>query len=84
MDSTTQRENPLNVFIKESNVEKILKKYDVPIRVNDISHFQRAFVHRSYLKSSMNSHVKSKKQSRYRIIAMNDSNCLVIAYWDPS
>ena len=45
-----KRENPTNVLIGCDDVSAILKKYDIIVPINDISHFRKAFVHRSYLK----------------------------------
>lgn len=45
-----RRENPSNVFIEESDVLSILKKYDINVPVKNMEHYRRAFVHRSYLK----------------------------------
>lgn len=45
-----RRENPSNVFIEESDVLSILKKYDIGVPVQNMEHYRRAFVHRSYLK----------------------------------
>ena len=45
-----KRENPNNMFITEDDVSAILAKYDIILPINDIKFFQRAFVHRSYLK----------------------------------
>jgi len=42
--------NPLNVEIRLNDVESILKKYGVPAKVDNISLYKRAFVHRSYTK----------------------------------
>ena len=45
-----RRENPDNVFITERDVMNILNKYGVTATVSDLTLFQKAFVHRSYLK----------------------------------
>lgn len=42
--------NPLNVKIKLSDVQFILSKYGVPTDVHNIALYERAFVHRSYIK----------------------------------
>lgn len=42
--------NPLNVKIKLSDVQFILSKYGLPTNVHNISLYERAFVHRSYIK----------------------------------
>ena len=44
------RENPNNVFMQKSDVEKIFTKYGIGVPVNDIEYYRNAFVHRSYLK----------------------------------
>lgn len=45
-----RRENPSNVYITKNDVSEILSRYGINITVNNIDFFQRAFVHRSYLK----------------------------------
>ena len=42
--------NPLNKEIKEENLNEILKLYGVNYKIDNISLYQRAFVHRSYIK----------------------------------
>jgi len=42
--------NPLNVKITLSEVQFILSKYNIPPIVNNIELYQRAFVHKSYIK----------------------------------
>ena len=42
--------NPLNVKIKLSDVQFILSKYGLPTDVHNIALYERAFVHRSYIK----------------------------------
>jgi dsRNA-specific ribonuclease len=42
--------NPLNIKIKLSDVQSILTKYNIPPIIDNISLYERAFVHRSYLK----------------------------------
>ena len=42
--------NPLNVKITLSEVQSILSKYGIPPNVNNIALYERAFVHRSYIK----------------------------------
>ena len=42
--------NPLNIKIKLSDVQSILSKYNIPPTVHNISLYERAFVHRSYVK----------------------------------
>ena len=52
MNAMLKRENPTNKFITEKQVEQILAKYGVPVKVKNISIYRHAFVHRSYLKNS--------------------------------
>ena len=47
-----RRENKTNKFITPDAVKRILNEYDVYPEVNDISLYQQAFVHRSYVKAS--------------------------------
>ena len=42
--------NPLNIKIKLNDVQSILTKYNIPATVYNISLYERAFVHRSYVK----------------------------------
>jgi dsRNA-specific ribonuclease len=42
--------NPLNTKIKLNDVQSILSKYNLPTTINNISLYERAFVHRSYVK----------------------------------
>jgi dsRNA-specific ribonuclease len=42
--------NPLNVEITLNDVQSILSKYKLPITVHNLKLYQRAFVHKSYLK----------------------------------
>jgi dsRNA-specific ribonuclease len=42
--------NPLNVKITLSEVQSILSKYGLPITIDNIALYERAFVHRSYTK----------------------------------
>jgi len=42
--------NPLNVEITLNDIQSILKKYGVPVQVDNLKLYKRAFVHRSYVK----------------------------------
>jgi hypothetical protein len=42
--------NPLNIEIKESDVEKILENYGINIHINNFNLYKRAFIHRSYIR----------------------------------
>ena len=42
--------NPLNIEIKESDVEKILENYGINIPINNFNLYKRAFIHRSYIR----------------------------------
>ena len=46
--------NPLNVEITESEVNAILKEYGIPTPLHNLKLYQRAFVHKSYVKKSLN------------------------------
>ena len=42
--------NPLNIKIKLNDVQSILTKYNIPPIIDNIKLYERAFVHRSYIK----------------------------------
>ena len=42
--------NPLNIKIKLDEVQCILSKYGIPPNVDNMALYERAFVHRSYIK----------------------------------
>jgi dsRNA-specific ribonuclease len=42
--------NPLNIKIKLDEVQSILSKYGIPPNVDNMALYERAFVHRSYIK----------------------------------
>jgi dsRNA-specific ribonuclease len=42
--------NPLNIKITLNEVQSILSKYDIPPIINNLNLYQRAFVHKSYIK----------------------------------
>jgi dsRNA-specific ribonuclease len=46
--------NPNNLFITKEEIQKILKKGNINIPINDINKWQRAFVHKSYIIKSNN------------------------------
>ncbi len=41
--------NPNNVFVTKKNIQDILQKGNIKIEINDLSIWQRAFVHKSYV-----------------------------------
>lgn len=43
--------NPQNIEIKLSDVQSILKKYDIPGDIQNFTLYKRAFIHKSYVKS---------------------------------
>ena len=45
--------NPQNIEIKTSDVKSILKKYDIPDNIQNFTLYKRAFIHKSYTKSSV-------------------------------
>lgn len=52
MNSTAPRLNSKNIKLDEKFILNIFKKFNMKgIKVNDLSLYQRAFIHRSYLKS---------------------------------
>ena len=42
--------NPLNILISENEIRTLLKKYGINSPIHNINLYQRAFVHRSYIK----------------------------------
>ena len=42
--------NPLNIEIKESDIQNIFLRYGLPLKINNIELYKRAFIHRSYTK----------------------------------
>jgi len=58
--------NPQNVEITLNDVQSILKKYGIPPKIQNFHLYKRAFIHKSYTKSSVD--------SKY-ILSKND-NCL--------
>jgi dsRNA-specific ribonuclease len=46
------RENPANKYVTKKDIESIMMDHSLPIRVNDLSIYQKAFVHRSYTGTS--------------------------------
>uniref|UniRef100_A0A6C0J7Y2 RNase III domain-containing protein n=1 Tax=viral metagenome TaxID=1070528 RepID=A0A6C0J7Y2_9ZZZZ len=51
MSRYIKRQNPNNKWITKNAVEDIMKENGFFLKVNDISIYQQAFIHRSYLKS---------------------------------
>ena len=49
-----KRHNPSNRLLTLTDIEKILNDNGLNIKVNDLAVYQKAFVHRSYLKTSIN------------------------------
>ena len=45
--------NPQNTEIRLSDVQSILKKYDIPDNIQNFTLYKRAFIHKSYTKSSI-------------------------------
>lgn len=42
--------NPLNNEIQQKNVEEILQKYGINMKINNFNLYKRAFIHRSYIR----------------------------------
>jgi dsRNA-specific ribonuclease len=42
--------NPLNKVIQQSDIEELLKRYGIQTPIHNVHLYQRAFIHRSYLK----------------------------------
>lgn len=42
--------NPLNNEIQQKNVEEILQKYGINMKINNFNLYRRAFIHRSYIR----------------------------------
>lgn len=49
--------NPNNVLITKKNIQDILKKGNITIDINDLSIWQRAFVHKSYVVKTDNENI---------------------------
>lgn len=49
----TERLNPTNKLITSHELECVFQQLGFPLKVNDISVYQQAFVHRSYLQTSI-------------------------------
>jgi dsRNA-specific ribonuclease len=47
--------NPQNTEIRLSDIQSILKKYDIPDNIQNFTLYKRAFIHKSYTKSSIDS-----------------------------
>ena len=63
--------NPLNVEIKQSEVEGILANYGINISINNFNLYRRAFVHRSYIRRPI-----SENSENNITIVPKPSNCL--------
>lgn len=74
-------ENPYNVnnkLINENYVKKILSKYNVDIKVNNINNFINAFTHKSYMRSTYtlsNNELDKMKNSIANEILELRNNC---------
>ena len=55
--------NPNNVLVTKRNIQDILKKGNIKIEINDLSIWQRAFVHKSYVSKSDSSDDKTSTSS---------------------
>jgi dsRNA-specific ribonuclease len=49
-----KRQNPTNKLITTADVEAIMRENGLDIKVNNIDIYQKAFIHRSYLKNNYN------------------------------
>jgi dsRNA-specific ribonuclease len=49
-----KRQNPLNKLVTPADIEAIMQANGLDIKVNDIDVYQKAFIHRSYLKNNYN------------------------------
>jgi dsRNA-specific ribonuclease len=49
-----KRQNPLNKLVTPADIEAIMRANGLDIKVNDIEIYQKAFIHRSYLKNNYN------------------------------
>ena len=47
--------NPQNTEIRLSDIQSILKKYDIPDNIQNFTLYKRAFIHKSYTKSAVDS-----------------------------
>jgi dsRNA-specific ribonuclease len=55
-----KRQNPLNKLITAADVEAIMCENGLDIKVNNIDIYQKAFIHRSYLRNNYNDEHDSK------------------------
>ena len=55
--------NPNNVLITKENIQDILKKGNITIDINDLSIWQRAFVHKSYVVKTDNENINENNNT---------------------
>ena len=55
--------NPSNVFITKNDIEKILKHGNITIEIDDLSIWQQAFIHKSYVYNQTDSDIKNMSKS---------------------
>jgi hypothetical protein len=70
--------NTTNVLVKAQDITNILTKFNVlNIRVKNLSHYQEAFTHKSYIKKeyfNIHSHVLKKEKDKLpNVIDLQDS-----------
>jgi ribonuclease-3 len=63
--------NPLNVEIKQKDVENIFKNYGIDIPINNFNLYKRAFIHRSYIRRP----IIENNQNNIHIVP-KPTNCL--------
>lgn len=64
-----KKENKNNIFINESDIKEILVKYGLDININNIDIYRQAFIHKSYLKPTVEYKTRDKN-----VIPLQD-NC---------
>ena len=77
------RENKNNVLITETDITNILNKYEVDVPINNIDIYQKAFIHRSYLKVINNESKDDyfeQSNERYELLGDCILNCIVGTY----
>ena len=65
LDNTPIPYNERNKLIKKSDIQKILKKYDVDIEIRDINIFYEAFTHKTYIIKDLNCEIMKKARQQY-------------------
>ena len=73
------KENINNIYLKEDDIISILNKYNIDIKVNNIDIYQKAFIHKSFLKS-INNELFNESNERYELLGDCILGCIVGTY----